>query len=182
MEEPEIHAHHAHHGGGQLGQAVAIFTAVVATLAAVCSYFGGHTQNQALYYKNDAVLNRAQASDQWAYYQAKSIKQAVMQERLDNAHDATVATELRAKIGKYDAEMNEIRAKAEALDRQAEASNEEAEHALHPHEKLALAITLFQIAISAASITALTRRPWLFALAGASAVGAIAVWVFAFLG
>src|SRR5215212_4677080 len=65
--------HEAHKGG--LGQQVAIFSAVLATVGAVVSFLGGHTQNDALLYKNEAVLKRAEASDQWNYYQAKSQKQ-----------------------------------------------------------------------------------------------------------
>src|ERR1700693_4281574 len=72
---PHDHAveHEAHKGG--LGQQVAIFTAVLATVAAIVSFFGGDTQNNALLYKNEAVLERAEASDQWNFYQAKSMKQ-----------------------------------------------------------------------------------------------------------
>src|SRR5512135_774528 len=65
--------HEAHKGG--LGQQIAIFTAILATVGAVVSFFGGDTQNKALLYKNNAVLERAEASDQWNYYQAKSMKQ-----------------------------------------------------------------------------------------------------------
>jgi len=160
---------------------VAIFTAIVATLAAVCSYFGGHTEDEALYYKNDAVLNRTEASDQWAYYQAKSIKLAILQERIAGISDPQQAQPLQAKADEYTTELQQIRSQAEALEKAADQSNVHAEHSLHPHEKLALAITLFQIAISAASITALTRRRWLLAVALASALGAVAVWAAAFL-
>ncbi|SER06986.1 protein of unknown function [Solimonas aquatica] len=181
MEEPEIHAHHHHapHSGG-LNQLVAMFTAIIATLAAICSYFGGHTQNEALYFKNDAVLSRAQASDQWAYYQAKSIKLALLEQRLDQEHDADKAAALKAHIEKYNGELAALRLKAESLEAKSEASNAHAEHALHPHEKLAMAITLFQIAISAASIAALTRRRWLLAAAALSASAASGIWLYAF--
>jgi hypothetical protein len=62
--------HEAHKGG--LGQQVAIFSAVLATAGAVVSFLGGHTQNEALIYKNDAVLQKTQASNQWNYYQARA--------------------------------------------------------------------------------------------------------------
>jgi len=72
---PHDHAveHEAHKS--ELGQRVAIFTAVLATVGAIVSFFGGDTQNKALLYKNEAVLERAEASDQWNFYQAKSMKQ-----------------------------------------------------------------------------------------------------------
>ncbi|MGZ5105505.1 MAG: DUF4337 family protein, partial [Usitatibacter sp.] len=79
MSGHEMHVHGPHdhaveHEGHKpgLGQQVAIFTAVLATVGAIVSFFGGDTQNKAMLYKNEAVLERAQASDQWNFYQAKS--------------------------------------------------------------------------------------------------------------
>ena len=45
-----------------------------------------------------------------------------------------------------------------------------------PHHKLAQAMTLIQIAISLASITVLTRKKWLFAMAVVAASGGIILW------
>jgi len=53
---------------------------------------------------------------------------------------------------------------------------------MHPHHRLAQSMTLIQIAISLASITVLTRKKWLFAMAGVAAVGGIALWALAFVG
>jgi hypothetical protein len=47
---------------------------------------------------------------------------------------------------------------------------------MHPHHKLAQAMTLIQIAISLASITVLTKKKWLFAVAGVSAAGGLVMW------
>jgi hypothetical protein len=187
-EEYEVPAHHEQqieheaHAGHALSQYVAIFTALLATLGAIVSYQGGHTQNEALYYKNNAVLNRTLAGDQWAYYQAKSIKQQLTEVMADESSDASRAKALRDKASRYATEKEEVKAKADAYDKAAQESNTQAEHALHPHERLSLAMTLIQIAISAASITALTRKRWLFSLAGLSAVAGILVWVSAYFG
>ena len=89
-EEYEIKSAHEaaiEHGAEHhvaLAQKIALFSAVVATIGAVFSFLAGHTQNEALYHKDEAVLLKAQASDQWAYFQAESGKQ----------HVATVAAEL----------------------------------------------------------------------------------------
>jgi len=42
-------------------------------------------------------------------------------------------------------------------------------------------LTLLQIAISVASVTILTGRVWLFAVAGLSAVGGLGFWIIALL-
>ncbi len=184
-EVPAPHEHHveheAQHGVG-LSQQIAIFTAILATLGAIVSYLGGHTQNEALYYKNDAVLNRTLASDQWAFYQAKAIKEQLAQSQAETATDPAHKAALAEKIEKYVREKEEIKKKAEDFEKAAERANQQSEHALHPHEKLAMAMTLIQIAISAASITALTRRRWLFALAATSAAAGIVLWILAFAG
>ena len=186
-EEYEVPAHHeqhieheAHHGTA-LSQQVAIFTAILATLGAVISYQGGHTQNEALYYKNEAVYFRSLASDQWAYYQAKGIKQEIDKAELSRATDPKRIDELKATLQRNDDERTESSAKAKDFEAKADEANHHAEHALHPHEKLALAMTLIQIAISAASITALTRKRWLLGLAGIAAAGGIGTWALAFL-
>ncbi|HEY3326575.1 MAG TPA: DUF4337 domain-containing protein [Novimethylophilus sp.] len=180
MSGSEFHVHGAHehaveheaeHGPG-LAQYVAIFTAVLSTVGAIVSYQGGATQNQAMLYKNEAVLKKAQASDQWAFYQAKSSKQHLMEVSVDLAPKDRVEY-YRKQIAKYDAEKKEIKQKAEQLDEESRKADELSEQAMHPHHKLAQGMTLIQIAISLASITALTRRRWLFGLALAAAGGGL---------
>jgi hypothetical protein len=186
-EEFEVTGHHEHHieheaeHGVALSQQVAMFTAVLATLGAIVSYLGGHTQNEALYYKNEAVLNRTLASDQWGEYQAESMKKHMAEGQLDLTTDPAKQAAIKAKMDEYEARKQTVKQTAEGFEEKSKQANEEAEHALHPHEKLAMAMTLIQIAISAASITALTKRRWLFALAGASALAGIGVWIWAYL-
>lgn len=184
--EYEVPAHHEQHleheaeHGIALSQQIAIFTAVLATMGAIVSYLGGHTQNEALYYKNEAVLKRAEASDQWAYYQAKSIKQQLAENEADGGGEPARAASYRQQAARYARERDAIRDRAEALEAESATANSHSEHALHPHERLALAMTLIQIAISAASITALTRKRWLFGLAVTAAVAGVGMWIAAF--
>jgi hypothetical protein len=188
MSEDGFHVHGAHEhavehhaeGGDGLAGYVAIFTAILATVGAIISYQGGATQNEAMLFKNEAVLKKAQASDQWNFYQAKSSKGHLMElaGEFAPAHRQGYFKDL---VEKYDKEKKEIKAKAEALEAESEKANEESEHAMHPHHKLAQAMTLVQIAISLASITVLTRKKWLFYVAGAAAAGGIGLWVSALL-
>ena len=178
-----FHVHGAHdhavehgaHSGDKLSGQVAIFTAILASVGAIVSYQGGDTQNQAMLFKNEAVLKKTQASDQWSFYQAKSNKGHLMELASDMA-PASKHAYYKAQIEKYENDKKEIKAKAEALEAESEKANEESDHVMHPHHKLAQAMTLIQIAISLASITVLTRKKWLFALAGLSAAGGIVMW------
>lgn len=181
MSEHGFHVHGAHehavehaaqHEGPGLAQYVAIFTAVLSTVGAIVSYQGGATQNQAMLYKNEAVLKKAQASDQWSFYQAKSSKQHLMELALELAPKEKAAY-YQAQADKYDKEKKEIKQKAEQLDQESHKADEASELAMHPHHRLAQAMTLIQIAISLASITALTRRRWLFGLALGAAGGGL---------
>lgn len=183
-DEFEIKGHHEHqidHAAEHhvpLAQMVAIFSAVLATAGAVVSFLAGHTQNEALYYKNEAVLLKAQASDKWSYYQTESGKQHVAElavELVPAARKEYFAAEVR----KYSDKKAGLQREALALDARSEKANQESEHALAPHNKLAAAMTFIQIAIALASIAALTRRRWL--LAGA-AIGAVLGLVFAVAG
>ena len=180
FEVPGAHEHEMEHAAEHrlpLAQEVAVFSAVLATLGAIVSFLGGHTQNEALYYKNEAVLMKARASDDWAYYQAESTKRhiASLEARLAPGFSTDAGEEAK----RYGAEQVSLRREAQRLDRASDEADLESRHALAPHTKLALSMTFLQIAIALASITALTRKRWLlwaaaaFALAGAT-LGTIA--------
>src|SRR5246500_939548 len=68
--QEETH-HHAEHGGEKWISWVALSTAILAVLAAIAALLSGR-------YVNEAMMNQIEASDQWSYYQAKSIKAAVL--------------------------------------------------------------------------------------------------------
>ena len=170
-DEFEIRGHHeelvergAEHGE-PLSQRIALFSAVLATVGAVISLLGGHTENDALYSKNEAVLLKTQASDVWSYYQAEELKR-----HLDERAADAASTERRAEIARYRAKSRSLESRAQDLDRRSVQADEESRRALRPHIKLSIAMTFVQIAIALASITALTRRRWLFGLAGLAAV------------
>src|SRR6516225_4537961 len=67
--------HRAQHGDDPFAGRIAVMTAIFATFGALFGYMAGHTQNDALLFKNEAAIRRTEASDQWNFYQAKSSKQ-----------------------------------------------------------------------------------------------------------
>lgn len=172
--------HQAHHGPG-LGQQVAIFTALLAAIGAIVSYQGGASQNEAMLYKNEAVLQKSLASDQWNYYQAKSTKGHLMEMAAALA-PADKQAFYRTEVEKYKKEKEEIKLKAQDLDKKSELANQASERAMHPHHHLAQAMTLIQIAISLASITVLTRARWLFGVGAIAAIGGLSLWALAWFG
>lgn len=186
MSGHEFHAHGAHNHAiepeqeSSLGQYIAIFTAILASIGAIVSYQGGASQNEAMMYKNEAVLSKTQASDQWNFYQAKSSKVHLMELAADIVPKEK-QTFYKEQIAKYEQEKLTIKHQAEVLDAASERENKLSDDAMIPHHHLAQSMTLIQIAISLASITVLTRKKWLFVIASVAAVGGIALWAEAFL-
>src|SRR5712692_9079771 len=65
--------------GGALLRKIALTTALLAALAAIAALGAGATVNEALVLKTEAARLQSEASNQWAYYQAKGIKAAVQE-------------------------------------------------------------------------------------------------------
>ena len=170
-----------HASGFSLGQTVAVFTAVLATVGAIVSYQGGHSQNEALFYKNDAVLKKAEASNTWAQYQAKSTKQNLAELAEGLASTSEQKIRYAGEIKRYGEEKAVLKKVAEGQELASVASNVKSEAALNPHDKLAMAMTFIQIAISLASICVLTRKRWMLGLAGAGAAIGLGYWAAAYL-
>lgn len=181
-----VHGEHDHEvehqaaKGSSLAQSIAIFTAIMATIGAVVSYQGSNTQITAMLLKNEAVLKKTEAANQWNYYQAKSSKGHLMELAVALV-DEKKGEYYKKQMERYNEEKKEIKLKAEELEAQAKAANEASAQKMHPHHKLEQAMTLIQIAISLASITVLTRKKWLFVLAGISATGGLILCATAFI-
>lgn len=147
--------------GGRLNQKIALMTAVLATLGALISYQSGSAQNQAMFLKNESILKQAEASDQWAFYQSKSMKSHLDESTAALATDPETKARFLADKANQDAEKAEIQKEATNLQVESRKLSQESEAKLRPHERLALALTFLQIAIALAAITVLTRRRWL---------------------
>jgi len=145
------------------------------------SFFGGDTQNKAMLYKNEAVLERAEATDQWNFYQAKSLKQNMAEVAAATATDPKVAEKYRAEAERYKKEKADVEKDARKHEAEYKRWNERSEHALHPHHYLSISMTLLQIAIALASITVLTQKRWLLAGAAIGALGGAALGVLAWM-
>ena len=166
--------HVAQHGGDNFTSRVAVLTAVLSTVGAIFGYLGGHSQNAALLYKNEAAIQKTSASNQWNYYQAKSNKQ-----NLAELSIVLTAGEPREKyvqdVARYKKEKEEIKVEAEKLEAVAKEADQKSDREMHVHERWALATTLLQIAIAMAAITLLTRKRWmLFGVYGATGLGLLA--------
>lgn len=188
-DEYEVHGPHDHavehaggHAAGPSASRIAVMTAILASVGAIASYQSGANENLALFYKNEAAIRKTEASDQWAYYQAKGGKQnlaelgAALSDPSSAAHTKFVADEKR-----YAADKEPIRAKAESLETEAKKDNDTSEALQHQHHRWAQATTLIQISIALAAITLLTKKKWLQTVTGAIALIGLGFFVAAWL-
>jgi len=171
----KIAEQHEKHGGSFL-RWISLTTALLAALAAIASLKAGATVNEALVLKTDATRLQAQASDQWAYYQAKGIKGAIAQSAINTwqAAGKSAPPSLTAETARYTAQQDSISRKAAELEQQRDEKSHEAEVLLSQHHLYAAAVALLQISIALGAIAALTlsRLVW-FGSVGLGVVGAI---------
>lgn len=186
FEVPSPHEHHVehvtHHGhgsGDNFASKIAVMTAIMATIGALLSYQAGSTESEAAMDKNNAAIEKTEASNQWNYYQAKSSRQNLSE--LATHIPGLDATHYTAEAERYKKEKEVVRKKAEALEEEVRVWDEKSEQALHQHHRWAQAMTAIQIAISLAAITLLTRKEWLkrlaYTAAGVSVVLGTLAWL-----
>jgi len=158
---------------------LALSTAIVAVLAALTTLYMGK-------YSSRAIMAQGQESDQWAYYQAKSIKQhnfemnkkaLELQYHAQRGLPPEVAADYEKTLAKYgeeikryDGDKKEIKDKAEGI----------AKIKIKAQEmggNFAYALIFLQIAIMLSSLASLTKRHYLWYIALVCNLG----WLFFFL-
>lgn len=184
----EDHEHHEHHGHAKPEQPpgwlryLSLSTAMIAVFAAVASLESGSNSNEAILEKSEAMLSQAQASDQWAFFQAKGIKATLSGDLADSlAGDNPQAAKLKAEAARRRGEADEIQERARKLDEKVKESNERCDALMAHHHRFAIAVTLLQIAIALSAIAALTRRKPLWFLGMAVSVGGLVMFVRGFM-
>src|SRR5438045_8236369 len=145
----EIH-HHAEHSGAKWISWVALSTAILAVLAVIAGLLSGS-------HANEAMMKQIESADQWAFYQAKGIKAAVLDAKMSLTGSASDAD--REKAAQYSEEQSEIQKEAREKEMEAKQNFREL-------EVFARGVTLFQVAIAIGAISALTkrRRYWLVSM------------------
>jgi hypothetical protein len=154
MEAPEVPTehlheqmeHHAHQHKARWITGVALSSALLAGLAAVCSLEAGH-------HANEAMVDEIQSSDKWAFYQAKGIKAAVLGSKLEllEAEGRPINPKDKQKLAEYKKDQEDISKEAAEREKSSE------EHLRH-HVIYARSVTLFQISIAIGAIAALAHR------------------------
>ncbi|HYB53802.1 MAG TPA: DUF4337 domain-containing protein [Thermoanaerobaculia bacterium] len=166
--------------GGAFLKRVALTTAILAVFAALASLRAGATVNQALMERTEATRLQAEASDQWAYYQAKGVKAS--SEEASRTSWLALGKDPPAEYGerkaRYLEEQKAIEEKAREITKNRDEKVAESDHLLHEHHRYAYAVAMFQVAIALGAVAALThnRLVWyLSLLLGAAGLAVLAV-------
>ena len=151
---------------------ISLSTAIIAIVTALVGLYESQITSKTILTKNEAVLYQSQASDQWNFYQAKSVKAHIYTVNAEIYPDK--AEDFKKKVAIYKKEQEEIKAEAERIEGLKELRNAQSDHYYHIHHILSFAITFLQISIALASISALTRNKkfWMGSLV-LSGIGAI---------
>jgi len=166
MEELEIsmdEQHEAiHEHAEKSGERWMLYSALIAALLAVAAAVSGLYSS---HYANEAMLEQMSATDQWSYYQAKSVKQHLTEMELDlfklellKNDAAPLKAQIQGKmkslednIARYDKEKAATKAEAEDISK--------AQGVLKRHGgNFGLSVMFFQIAIMLSAIGSLLKQ------------------------
>ncbi len=179
------HATHAIHGEGdrKLTRDTALAVTMMAIVAATIGSLQETESTHALGEKNEAVLLQARASDQWAFFQAKSIKKNSYQIAAEQAAGAGRDPEpFNEKAKRYAQDEDDVQAKAKELEEESKSQWERSSHHTHRLHTLTLAATLVHVGIAVSSMAIFTNRRLPLYGSVAMAAGGIAVALWAYFG
>jgi phosphoribosylformylglycinamidine (FGAM) synthase-like enzyme len=142
---------------------VSLTMVVIAVTAAIATLKGGGFSTRTLKDMNEATFNQAQASDQWSYFEAKSIKQNLYDIELDHLNaapspDAAAIAKMKTKVDKYDKDKADITAQAKKFEEVRDAARKSATSAAEHSKQMGLSITLFQIAIALGAMCLIVKK------------------------
>lgn len=170
------------HGATKVPHArfVPIAAALLAVVAAIASLLSNKSATEALQLKNEAILQRTEASDSYAFYEARSIKEHIYRAMIDA--NPTLAPATRAKLARISEYEKTAKApvleRARAQEETAKRASERSERASHAHEIMEGAVTLFEVAIAVVSISALTSSTFLVVFGAFAALGGLALLLY----
>jgi hypothetical protein len=143
---------HIHHAAEPFDKRVAGSMAIVAALLAVVSVWGQHLTTE-------EVLLQQRSSDQWAYYQAKSIRRYMSETTRDTVNqvkgDPAVVKHYDQESARYKKEGDDIQKEAQGLQ---DDSKETGRKAVRVHG----GEVFLEVAIVFSSLAILTKRNILF--------------------
>jgi hypothetical protein len=172
------HAEHAEHASGE-NKKIALLIAVIALCLALSETLGKGAQTE-------AIAKNVEASNLWAFFQAKTIRRTVVQTAAEQGKLMTPSDDAnKAALAKQIEDWQKTAARYRSEPSTHEGSEELAERAKHAEEERNLATekyhhfeiasAAFQISIVLASATIITGMVWLAMVSGLLTLVGIAI-------
>lgn len=171
MSVTEELSENTEHAKAPFDKKVAASMAVIAAGLAVVSVYGQ-------LFANEELLKQAKASDQWSYYQAKSIRR----------YESDIARDMfkgmsgeggAAGVAKYAANMERYQKESEEIQNEAKGLEQESEFKGRQALRMHIGEIFLELGIVLASLAILTKREsmWYAAMLSAAGGGAIAATI-----
>jgi hypothetical protein len=159
---------------------MAITTILIAVAATLSTFKGGG-------YSTRSLLNQTKASDQWAFYQGKSIKEYIYDMRKENIElqvanlqkekgNEALIQKYNGLIADYTQKVESYKSEKEAIDKVAKGyENLRDESKLHS-DKFGVGVIFLQISILLSSIATLSKKKFVWICS--MALGAVGIFYF----
>lgn len=146
----------------QIKDKAGLVIVIMALFMAITTYFANS-------YSGAVLKNMLKATDTYAFYQAKSIKQSIAEGQLEDAKDPRRRAELQAKIERYESDPVKKEGKRELLAR-AQAYEAARDEATRHSPWLTFASLAFQLAIVLLSASILSVNNTMYRISEVVAV------------
>jgi len=152
------HAEHAAHENNPFVSRVSITIAFLAVVAAVAGSLETYESASAIIEANKAVLSQDKATDQWNFFESKSLKKNMYTLAAD-ANASKAADYMKKAKDEGDGQLD---AQDKAKDLEHERDQDLAASAVHEerHHHLGVAATLLEMAIAISTIAIITHKRW----------------------
>src|ERR1700761_3811593 len=170
------HAEHAAHENNPFVSRGSVTIALLAVVAAVAGSLETYESASAIIAANKAVLSQDKATDQWNFFESKSLKKNMYTLAAD-AGGAKAADDLKKAKEEGDGQVD-AQNKAKELEKQRDEFLEASEAHEGRHHHLGIAATLLEMAIAISTIAIITHKRWPWIASGVlGAIGAIAALI-----
>ena len=171
------HAEHAAHLGDRFMTLVSVTIAGLAMIAATVGSLEAIETAATVNAKSEAVLFQNKATDDWNFFQAKSLKKNMYD--IAAAQGGANVADFQAQSKKNQSDSEEIMQEAKKLEGETDDKLKDSNRHEHRHQVLTIAVTLLHVSIAVATVSIITRGarwPWIGSLilgaAGSIAAGA----------
>ncbi len=155
---------------------LSVTTVLVAVFATLSTFKGGG-------YSTKSLLSQSNASDQWAYYQSKSIKSYLcemqkenLELQLSNSSNKENLEDLKKRIAAYAEKIKKYEDEKEQITKEAKSFELLRDESKSHSERFGIAVIFLQVSILLSSISALAKNKYIWGIS--VIVGAIGIVYF----